>query len=234
MRKLIAGAAIVGALVIPATAASASTGARPAATPACSTNCFDLSSLQLGRSEIQNAYVPGDTGVGEKVGQDVNLNTGSNSHPNMDWTGAKVGTLADFCPEHGGVGLAATAYVCITYPSFWPVFESDFSPFGNESGLCAGAVLPVTSGENVKLEACGTDATTLWVGDLANSTNSHGHVYFPWVNGASTTFSHQLDLSVDTGTAKPVNQLKLASLNKLTGGTVPDTQQFTFVQGPVK
>jgi len=216
-----------------ASAATAQPSAKPAATPACGFNCFNLSSLTLGLRTIQNAYIPGDTGTGGKVGQRLNLNFASNSHPNEDFTGAQVGTLLDFCPNFGGTGLSQTSYVCINYPSSYPVFESDWSPFGNESGLCAGAQLPVASGESVTLQNCGTTASTIWVGDLANATIRFGRVYLPWVNGASTNFSHQLTLTVDPGTAKPINQLKLQTLNKLTGGTVPDTQEFTFFFGPV-
>jgi hypothetical protein len=216
-----------------ASAAATRPGVKPAATPACSFDCFNLSSLTLGPRTIQNAYVPGDTGTGGKVGQKVNLNFASNSHPNEDFTGAQVGTLLNFCPNFGGSGLLQTSYVCIHYPSNYPVFESNWSPFGNESGLCVGAQLPVTSGENVTLQNCGTTASTIWVGDLANSVIRFGRIYLPWVNGANTSFSHQLTLTVDPGTTKPINQLRLQSLNKLSGGTVPDTQEFTFFFGPV-
>jgi hypothetical protein len=215
-----------------ASAATAQPSAKPAATPACGFNCFNLSSLTLGPRTIQNAYVPGNTGTGGKVGQKVNLHFASNTQVNADFTGAQVGTLTDFCPQHGGVGLAQTSYACLNYPAGYPVFESDWSPFGNESGLCVGARLPVTSGENVTLQNCGTNSTTIWVGDLANSVIRHGRLYFPWVNGASTNFSHQLTLTVDPGTTRPINQLKLKSLNKV-GGQIPDTQQFTFTFGPV-
>jgi hypothetical protein len=233
---LAAGVAVSSVIGLSAaTMASASTAkpaVHPAATPACGFNCFELSSLTLGRNLIQNAFVPGNTGTGGKVGQKVNLHFASNTQVNADFTGAQVGTLGDFCPNLGGFGLSPTSYVCINYPSNYPVFESDWSPFGNESGLCVGAKLPVTSGENVTLQNCGVNATTIWVGDLANSVIRFGRVYFPWVNGASTTFSHQLALTVDPGTTNPTNQLKLKSLNKV-GGRVPDTQQFTLRFGPV-
>jgi len=232
---LAAGVAVTSVIGLSAASmASASTAVnKPHATPACGFNCFNLSSLTLGRGTIQNAYIAGDTGTGGKVGQRLNLNFASNSHPNEDFTGAQVGTLANFCPNFGGVGLSATAYVCINYPSAYPVFESNWSPFGNQSGLCAGAFTPVFSGENVTLQNCGNSPSTLWVGDLAHATHHFGFTYFPWVNGASTTFSHPLTLQVDPGTTKPINQLKLASLNTLTGGVSPDSQEFTFTIGPV-
>jgi hypothetical protein len=40
-------------------------------------------------------------------------------------------------------------------------------------------------------------------------------------------------LTVDPSTRKPINQLRVQSLNKLTGGAVSDTQQFSFFFGPV-
>ena len=230
---VVAGVAISSVIGLSAaTMASAATTVKPAATPACGFLCFNLSSLTLGPRAIQNAYVPGNTGTGGKVGQKVNLHFASNTQVNADFTGAQVGTLSDFCPNFGGVGLAQTSYVCINYPSSFPVFESNWSPFGNQSGLCVGAQLPVVSGENVTLQNCGTSATTIWVGDIANDVIRGGRVYFPWVNGASTSFSHQLTLTVDPGTTKPTNQLKLESLNKI-GTAIPDTQQFTFNFGPV-
>lgn len=230
---LAAGVAVTSVIGLSAAgAASAATkpgAVHPNATPACGFNCFNLSSLTLGRGTIQNAYVPGDTGVGGRVGQKVNMNFASNSHPNEDFTGAQVGNLGDFC----GTLLSTTSYVCINYPTTYPVFESNWSPFGNESGLCAGAFLPVYSGENVTLQRCGSNPSTLWVGDLANSTTFRGRLYTPWVNGASANFSHPLTLQVDPGTRRPINQLKLHSLNKLTGGVAPDSQQFTLTFGPV-
>jgi hypothetical protein len=93
--------------------------------------------------------------------------------------------------------------VCIHYPAFFPVFESDWSPFGNESGLCVGAFSPVFNGENVTLQNCGSSTSTLWVGDLRNGTTHRGRIYTPWVNGAGQNFSHLLTLQVDPGTKKP-------------------------------
>jgi hypothetical protein len=229
---LAAGVAVTSVIGLSAGSA-ASASVRPAATPACGFNCFNLFSLVLGPRTIQNAYVPGDTGTGGKAGIEVNLNLASNTHPNEDFTGAQVGTLLDFCPNFGGTGLSQTSYVCINYPSNYPVFESNWSPFGNESGLCTGSKLPLNSGRETTLQPCGVNATTIWVGDLANSVIRGGRLYLPWVNGASTTFSHALVLTVDPSTRNPINQLRVQSLNKLTGGAVADTQQFSFFFGPV-
>ena len=237
MRNLITGAALAVGLAVASLAggSAALASTHPNATPACGFNCFELSSLALGRHTIQNAYIPGDTGVGGKVGQKVNMTFASNSHPNEDFEGAQVGTLINFCnTEENPAGLIpANAYVCINYPSSYPVFESNWAAYGNQSGFCVGAALPVFTGENVTLQNCGASASTLWVGDLANSTTHHGHLYTPWVNGASTAFSHPATLQVDPGTTRPINQLKLAPLNTLTGNVSPDTQEFTLDFGPV-
>ena len=227
---LAAGVAVTS--VIGLSAGSAGASIRPAATPACSFRCFNLFSLVLGRHTIQNAYVPGDTGTGGKPGIEVNLNHASNTHPNEDFTGAQVGTLGDFCPNLGGAGLSATSYVCLNYPAGFPVFEANWSPFGNESGLCTGSKLPLHSGRETTLQPCGVNATTIWVGDLANRVIRGGRIYVPWVNGASTTFSHALVLTVDPSTRNPINQLRVQSLNKLKGA-VPDTQEFSFFFGAV-
>jgi hypothetical protein len=229
---LAAGVAISSLVGLSSTGA-ASAADRPAATPACGFNCFNLFSLVLGPRTIQNAYVPGDTGTGGKAGIEVNLNLASNTHPNEDFTGAQVGTLLNFCPNFGGAGLSQTSYVCINYPSSYPVFEANWSPFGNESGLCTGSKLALFSGRETTLQPCGVNATTIWVGDLANGTTRFGRAYVPWVNGASTTFSHALVLTVDPSTHNPINQLRVQTLNKLTGGAVSDTQEFSFFFGPV-
>lgn len=250
MRILKTAAGILAASSLLALGAAGTAGAnttvKPAATPACGNSCFQLSSLQLGTSEIQNGYVPGNTGVGAKAGQKVNLHFATNTQVNADFEGAQVGTLGAFCAKSGGNGmLAATSYACTTLLGHeiitgvysndaYPVFESDLAPFGNQDGLCVGAVVPVFSGENATLQECGTSASTLWVGDLANGTVRHGRLYFPWIDGADTNFSHPLTLQVDSGSKAPQNQLKLANLSTLQGDVSPDSQEFTIRTGAVK
>ncbi|HXP20751.1 MAG TPA: hypothetical protein VN840_14000 [Streptosporangiaceae bacterium] len=231
MRKMITALSTAAALLtLGASAAQASVHpGTPRATPACGAQCFALSSLELGPRVIQNAYVPGDTGVGGKIGQKLDLQRASNSHPNEDFSGAQVGVLGSFC---GGL-IPAESYVCINYPSNYPVFESDWTPFGNETGLCAGLAAPGLNGQNVTLQACGAGAPTLWVGDLANATAYDGRAYTPWVNASDPNFSHPLVLTVDPGSTRPGNQLKAERLNLLTGHVVRDSQEFTLRFGPV-
>jgi hypothetical protein len=230
MRKIIVTLAASAALVTlgSASAQASVSGNRPNATPACAAQCFDLSSLELGPHTIQNAYIRGDNGTGGQAGRRLNLRHASNSRPNEDFTGARVGTLANYC----GSLISATSYVCVNYPGNYPVFESNWSPFGNDSGLCAGILRRDVAGQNVTLQPCGASARTMWVGDLANSVINDGRFYTPWVNASDPNYSHPLVLTVDAGTYLPENQLKVQRLNLLTGGTVRDSQEFTLEAGP--
>jgi hypothetical protein len=231
MRKMITALSAAAALLAFGMAAAQASVTRntPDATPACGAQCFDLSSLVLGTRYIQNAYVAGDHGTGGKVGQDLNMHLASNGRPNEDFTGALVGTLGTYC----GNQISSTSYVCVNYPSSYPVFESNWSPFGNESGLCAGVASAGVNNETVTLQVCGASGRTLWVGDLAKSVTVSGSLYTPWVNGADPNLSHPLVLTVVPGTSHPENLLRLERLNLLTGSTVLDTQQFTLTPGPV-
>ncbi len=230
MRKIIVTLAASAALLTLGSAAAQASvsGNRPYATPACGAQCFDLSSLELGPHTIQNAYIRGDNGIGGQAGVRLNLRHASNSRPNQDFTGARVGTLSNYC----GNLISATSYVCVNYPGNYPVFESNWSPFGNDSGLCAGILRRDVAAQNVTLQPCGASARTMWVGDLANAVANDGRFYTPWVNASDPNYSHPLVLTVDAGTYLPENQLKVQRLNLLTGSTVPDSQEFTLEPGP--
>lgn len=226
---IIALSAAAGLLTFSAAAARASVQrGHPAATPACSGNCFDLASLQLG-GEILNASVPGDNGAGGKVGQDVSLREASKTRPNEDFTGADVGTVADFCGQTPG--FRVTSYACIHYSSYL-VLEANWSPLGHQGGLCAGPAVAALSGENVTLQRCGASCRTLWIGDDAGGTSSAGYDYVPWVNGSDTQFSHPLVLTIDADSRRPADQLKVGRENLLTGGVTEGNQEFTIVGGP--
>jgi hypothetical protein len=231
MRKIIISLSTAAALFTIGSAAAAQAsvaGNTPHATPACGAQCFDLSSLVLGPNAIQNAYIHGDAGTGGKVGQKVNLRHASNSRPNEDFTGARVGDLNDFC----GSLISSTSYVCVNYPGNFPVFESTWSPFGNQTSLCAGIARRNVANQNVTLRPCGSSAATMWVGDLRDSVTHNGSLYTPWVDASDPNFSHPLVLTVDTGTFLPENQLKAQRLNLLSNHTVADSQEFTIDAGP--
>jgi hypothetical protein len=228
MRKFSIAVSALGALLMlsAAGAAQAYTGPhiKPDATPACGDNCFNLFSLAYGHHEIQSANVPGDDGVGGKVGQTINLNNATDSSPNEDFTVGYAGTVAQLCSED-----QLSPYICnfygtsSKYDGAFPVYESDWSPYGNESGLCAGVARPATAGENVTLQECGVSSATFWVADL-----SHSYLGFtPFLNGADTTFTHPLVLTVVT--SKSIGKrLRLERLNLLTGGYIPNEQMWAL------
>lgn len=226
MRKFVIALGAIGALLT----LGATTGAqaavqtvKPMATPACGKNCFNLSSLTFGRQEIQSTMIKKDNGVGGKVGTRLTLSRATDSSPNEDFTGGYVGTVAQLCNEG-----QLSPYICNNYgPSsiiegYFPVYESDWSPYGNQSGLCAGAARPVESNENVTLQNCGAGNTTFWVADLNNA-----HIgYTPFLNGADSNFTHPLVLSVVS--TKWGRRLRLERLNLLTGNYVPNEEMWTL------
>jgi hypothetical protein len=255
---LAAGVAVTTAIgMMGAGAASAATHhAKPNATEACGDNCLNFYTELLGDDSILNAYVPGDTGVGGKVGQKVTIKFGSNSHPNEDWTNyasddGTVETVADFCGAWPAPqSFNPTSYVCQNY-SADDVFELDWSPFGNESGLCAGVARGGVNNENITLQNCGASDNTLWIADAANGIGitvigGRQHVtranipaddctdedtYCPWINGGDTNFSHPLVATVNAGSSHPDNQMLVSRENLLDGGAVRDNQELAYYGG---
>jgi hypothetical protein len=205
---------------------------KPNATAACGDSCINVYSALLGEDTIMNAYVPGNTGTGGKVGQDVNMKFASNTRPNEDFTDYAIDngtleTVADFCDAWPAPqSFNPTSYVCQNYYDF-PVFEASWSPFGNESGLCAGVAKGDVDNENVTLQDCGASDNTLWILDLDNAVDD----YAPAINGSDTNFSHPLVLTVNAGSSRPDNQLLVQRENLLTGGTPRDNQLFDYFIG---
>ena len=232
MRKyIVALSAAAGLLMFGAAGAQAATHPHHAirnATPACGAGCQDFSSLLLGTGTIMNAYVAGDTGEAPpRPGQAVNLKYASNSHPNEDFQIEKVGTVGQFC----GSLLNTTSVACIDY-SGATAYELNWAPYGNESGYCAGTTGTPYNGKQVKLVNCGQSEGSLLINE-GNSKTVGGLTYDSYITGATTQFSHPFVLSVDPGSARPANQIKLSAQNTLTGGAAKDAEMFTTQNGPV-
>ena len=235
MRKyIVALSAAAGLLMFGAAGAQAATHPHHAirnATEACGAYCSDFSSLLLGTGTIMNAYVAGDTGtVPSRPGQPVNLKYASNSHPNEDFQLEQVGTVSQFCPQGGGDTLGANSVACLRYATY-TAYELDWSPFGNDSGYCAGTVGTPYNGMQVKLVRCGHSEGSLLI-DEGNDDTVGGLTYDSYITGATSQFSHPYVLSVDPGTARPANQIKLSAQNTLTGGAARDAEMFTSQNGP--
>jgi hypothetical protein len=241
MRKFSIALSAVGALLMLGAASAAQAAPRvmvgggsakadsvhPNATPACGNGCFNLYNLAFGRHEIQSANVPGDNGVGGKVGQTVNLRYATDSSPNEDFTGGYAGTVGELCTEG-----QLSPYICNTYGAtsiyagHFPVYESNWAPYGNQTGLCVGVDRPAFAGENVTLQPCGVSGATFWVADLAHSYLR----YTPFLNGADTNYTHPLVLTVVSG-SKIGRRLRLERLNLLSHGYIANEQMFALSFG---
>ena len=249
MRKRFARALYaVSAAAVAAGSLSLSVGAANAATHvkkdtvACGVNCISVFSAQLGSFETLNAYVPGDTGTGGKVGTKVNMHLFGNYRPNGDFEPTISGFVFQYCGFLANDFFSPTSYICTHYP-FFDVIELNWAPFGNESALCAGVARAGVAGESVTLQNCGVSAKTVWVLDRNNATNGTdcriattppvgpgvdpSVNYCPWINGGDTKFSQPLVMTLNTGTQKPQEQIQLMPESHV-GGQVRTNQLFAF------
>src|SRR6266542_2769072 len=228
-----ASAAIASSLGLAAAgAASASPGPHVTknATTVCGSFCVDISNAALDNTGpgafIMNA-------VGGATGTSINLRRASNAKVNEDFTAGFVGFLGQFCDNDGGHGLDGTSYVCVTYPPFWDVFEADFAPNSNETGLCVGLAKPGVA-QRLSLQSCGATTRTLFVGDRAHGLGGDCRIpgnYCPWIAASDTFVTHPLAAKVNVSSKHPLNVLRVDREN-LSGGVVSDNQQFTTEPGP--
>ncbi len=241
-----AAAVVAGSLSLSVGAANAATHVKKD-TVACGSDCISIFSAMLGSNTTLNAFVPGDTGVGGKVGQKVNMRLAGNFRPNGDWEPDVSGFVFQYCGFLANDFFSPTSYICQHYP-FFDVIELSWSPFGNQSNLCAGVAKGGVSGESVTLQPCGVSANTVWVLDRNNATNGTdcrvattppvgpgvdpSVNYCPWINGGDFRFSQPLVMTLNTGTNKPQNQIMLQPESHV-GGLVRTNQLFAFYFGPV-
>lgn len=239
-----AAAVITASFGASAGVASAATH-HPKDTVACGSNCVSIFSDQLGSSVTMNAFVPGDTGVGGRTGTPVNLHLAGNFRPNGDFTPSISGFVFQFCGFLANDFFSPTSYICTHYPLF-AVIELNWSPFGNQSGWCAG-VSSAVNNQRVTLQPCGVTAKTVWVADRIHSTNGGNCLiptgqpvspgdpsvnFCPLINGGDTNFSQPLVLTLNTGTNRPSNGLFLNRL-LLVGSVARSNQQWAYYFGPV-
>ena len=171
---LIGGVSAVGAL------------SANAATPSAGPSAIDIFSRDFGTHAHPN-FTLDTLRQGEKVGQPQILFRTANFDPAEDYTISYQGLVSDFyaaalvSPEvdlHYGAGATG-------FPDD-AAFEVQYSPYGVDSGLCAGVAATALAGEKVTLEPCGVSSKTLWIVDSAD-TVAHGYV--PLINGSDTNFS---------------------------------------------
>ena len=204
-----------------------------AATPSCGFTCIEIFSHQFGTHAHPN-FVMDVFRQGEKVGQPIILFRSSNADPAEDFTVSFQGLVSDFYDAelvsaalnlHYGDGSVAAIDQ--------PALEIEYSPFGVDSGLCAGVRSTAVQNEGVTLQPCGVTSKTVWVVDVADSPVTLAHGYVPLINGSDTNFSHPFVLTYPSNgypTDMPRPQLKVTNLTGFSNGfgpivgTVPNTQ----------
>jgi len=227
---LVGGVGAVGAL-------SAS-----AATPSCGFSCIEVFSHDFGTHHQPN-FVLDTLRQGEKVGQPQILFRTSNSDPAEDYTISYQGLVSDFFTaglvsaavdlHYGGLGTLPGGG---SFPDDY-AYEIQYSPYGVDSGLCAGVGTTAVAGTKVTLQPCGVSSKTVWIVDSADSTFSG---YVPLINGSDTNFSQPFVLTYPASsypTDQPRPQLYVTNLTGFQGaggfpqGTIDDNQLFGFDQG---
>ena len=219
-----------------------------AATPSCGFSCIEVFSHDFGTHHQPN-FVLDTLRQGEKVGQPQILFRTSNSDPAEDYTISYQGLVSDFFTaglvsaavdlHYGGLGtlVPATATTpAIPFPDDY-AYEIQYSPYGVDSGLCAGVGATAVAGTKVVLEPCGVSSKTVWIVDSADSTFND---YVPLINGSDTNFSAPYVLTYP-GAAYPTDmprpELYVTNLTGFQGaggfpqGTIDDNQLFGFDQG---
>ena len=202
-----------------------------AATPSCGNECLDLFSREFGTHQQPN-YVMDVWRQGAKVGQPVILFRTSNTDPAEDFNTAFQGLTSEF----NAAGLVSNAvalhYGCAgqfganscTKGVDDPAFETEYAPFGVDSGLCVGVASTAVQNEGVTLQPCGVSARTVWILDLNDSPSTLNHDYIPLINGSDTNFSHPFVLTYPKNgfpTDRPRPQLLVQNLTGFTQGHFP-------------
>jgi hypothetical protein len=234
--KVIAAAAtltLVGGVGAMATTAHA-------ATPSCGGGCVDIFSRDFGTHANPN-FVLDTLRQGEKVGQPQILFRTANFDPAEDYTFSYQGTVADFFAA-GLVSAAVDLHYgkgAVGFPND-NAFEIQYSPFGVDSGLCAGVAATAISGEIVTLQPCGVSSKTVWIVDSADRV---GHGYVPLINGSDTNFSQPFVLTYPSAsypTDKPRPALYVSNLTGFQGangfptGTINSNQLYGADFGVLK
>ncbi len=209
------GLAAMGA----ANAATSAHQAKPDATTVCGARCNDLFNRQLGYKHIPTTAGHYDSSI--------SLTLAHNYLYSQDFIAFEVGKLGQFIKN--GL-ISRRSYVALKYPHTWPVFEEEYSPYSNTSGLCAAVKFgDVRQYAPIVLRACGTTARSLWVADFHHRVKDKHSILgydFPWVNGADGQFSNPLVL-----TTNDYGSLYL-DYEHMLGGKVYDSQMWGVKLGP--
>jgi hypothetical protein len=198
-----------------------------AATPSCGHFCLDLFSREFGTHAHPN-FVQDVWRQGANLGQPVILFRTSNTDPAEDFVVSFQGLTSEFFAA-GLVGPGVAMHYGCTIAEFGsctfgvddPAFETEYAPFGVNSGLCVGVATTAFQNEKVTLQPCGVSGKTVWILDINDSPATIEHGYVPMINGSDTNFSHPFVLTYPKNgfpTDKPRPQLMVQNLTGFSHG----------------
>jgi hypothetical protein len=231
--KVLAAAATLTLLSGAGTAGVLTAGPAHAATGICGTFCTDVFNAQFGKSDLVDVFRQG-----ANIGQPIILFQASNIDRAEDFTvdiQASVNVLA-------GIGLVSPLVALHYGPNIAKEYE--YTPDGTPTDLCVGVAATAFSGEGVTLQPCGVSGRTIWIDDnlvspitgLNDAAVINGILYFPLINGSTTTFTHPQVLTYPAfanPTSIPRPQITVHSLQKFSNGLVFHNQMWSSVPGPV-
>jgi len=232
MRMSVAGC-VLTAVVAVAGLVGLPAGVANAAANGCGKHCFRLYARRPGQACTMNVAMGANNGTGGRVGRPINLQSAADHGPDGDFTMSFIGRVSQFCGSDAHDFFSLESYVCNHDSDFW-IFEAEWAPYGNSSGLCAGLASPDSTGESITLRSCGVNDRTLWIANQANGTNGHcrGPKNFcPWMNASDNNFRDPQVLTMNGASAGPGNQLFLAPQNLLPSGNngqAWNNQEFAY------
>ncbi len=227
----------VGTAGVLGTAATAN-----AATPSCGNTCVDIFSQEFGHHhsptfllDVYQAHA--------KVGQKIILYRASNADAAEDFRPEFQGTVADFLAAGLVTSAFALHYGCIpvgagngafgNFPDCFgtdkafndPAFEIEYTPNGQDSGLCVGVANTAVQEEGLTLQVCGASSKTVWAVDLYDQPfESFIKGYYPLINGSDTNFSQPYVMTYPQSgypTDTPRVQVQVDNLSGYTTGFPP-------------
>lgn len=210
LKARFAAVAAAAVMVLAAGLGVTAAGAANAATPSCGPSCADIFSENFGSYHNPN-FVMDVKGQSTATGTPVILFRQSNSDPAEDFTFADQGTVDDFY----SAGLMSPQ-IHLHYGNDIG-FELEYSPYGADTGMCAGVASTAVQGEQVTLQPCGVSSKTVWVIDTTDPTGLSNPFRLPAINGSDTNFSHPYALTYPAGAYPTDSPRPVLTVKTLTG-----------------
>jgi hypothetical protein len=187
-----------------------------AATPQCTATGYTC--VALASQEWGTGYVSAVSGGTAAKGQAIILSA-AGEYSAEDFVLLNEGSVSNFCTVDPGIISSA---VCATWPSY-QTYEYQYSPDGDQSGLCLGTAHTAANGTAVSLRPCGVDAETVWVPLTIDSING----VEPLIAGDDTNVNTPFVLTAGSASADQLITHKL----DLVDGTFNPAQMWQPLTG---